>query len=73
MEKFKNVEPCIKAVDLENRVADQHQKDEKITIKKKLEEDPKYFIKRNMKSVFKINDQVQKSIVVEQQQKQEQQ
>ena len=62
MEKFKNVEPCIKAANLENRVADQHQKDEKTSIKKKLEEDPKYFIRRNMKSVYKINDQVQDSM-----------
>jgi hypothetical protein len=29
MEKFKKVDPVIKAKDLENRVADQHQKDEK--------------------------------------------
>jgi hypothetical protein len=36
MEKFKNIEPCIKAVDLENRVADQHQKDERIFIRNKL-------------------------------------
>ena len=58
MEKFKNVEPCIKAVQLENRVADQHQRDERIKIQKKLEEDPKYFKKRNMKTVYKINEEV---------------
>lgn len=65
MEKFKNVEPCIKAVQLENRVADQHQRDERFKIQKKLEEDPKYFIKRNMKTVYKINEEVQKSFVLE--------
>jgi len=43
---------------LENRVADKHQKEEKKDVEQKLAEDPKYYIKRNMKTIMKINDQV---------------
>jgi hypothetical protein len=39
-------------------MADKHQYEEKKTVASKLEEDPKYFIKRNMKTILKINDQV---------------
>ena len=69
MEKFKNVEPIIKAAELENRVADVHQRDERTKLKQQLQKDPKYFIKRNMKQVFKINDEVQKSLSQEEQDK----
>ena len=53
MEKFTKVDPVIKAIELENRVADLHQREEKKVLK---EQDPKYFIKRNMKSVLKVNN-----------------
>jgi|TARA_B110001450_G_scaffold231669_1_gene233724 hypothetical protein len=56
MKRFQNVEPCIKAKELENRIADQHQREEKKVIDDKLAQDPKYYIKRNMKTVMKIND-----------------
>ena len=59
MEKFKNIEPQIKAKELENRVADQFQREEQKQTKDKLESDPKYFIKRNMRDVYKINREVQ--------------
>ena len=58
MEKFTKVDPVIKAVELENRVADLHQREEKKVLK---EQDPTYFIKRNMKSVLKVNNEVQNS------------
>lgn len=62
MERFKKVEPVIKAKELENRVADQHQNEEKTIVKKKLEKDPKYFIKRNMASLHKVNNETQYQI-----------
>ena len=33
MAQFKDVEPCIKAKELENRIADQYQKEEKKAVK----------------------------------------
>ena len=59
MEKFSNVEPKIKAEELENKVADHYQKEEQKTLAQKLEKDPKYYIKRNMRGVYKINKEVQ--------------
>jgi hypothetical protein len=58
MKRFQDVEPCIKAKELENRVADKHQREEKKVVEQKLAEDPKYYIKRNMKTIMRINDQV---------------
>ena len=71
MEKFKNVEPIIKAVELENRVADKYQREEAKVVIKNMDKDPKYFIKRNMVSVYKVNDQVQNQIGYEEYQKKE--
>ena len=55
MEQFKNVEPAIKANELENRLADKFQREEKKAVKS---QDPKHYIKKNMRSVYKLDGQV---------------
>lgn len=55
MEQFKNVEPAIKANKLENRIADKFQREEKKAVKA---QDPKHYIKKNMRAVYKLDDQV---------------
>lgn len=51
MEKFTQVDPQIQAKKLENTVADKHQKEEQVQAKKRLEKDPKFYVKRNMRDV----------------------
>ena len=62
MEKFKNIDPQIRVEHLENTAADKFQKEEQNDHKRKLMEDPKFYIKRNMKSLKHINKEF-KSIV----------
>ena len=50
MEKFKNVEPKIKASELENTMADKCIREERATVK-----DPKLYIKRNIQTVKRID------------------
>ena len=57
MERFTQVAPQIKATELENTVADKHQKEEQKEAQTKLEKDPKFFIKQNMRVVKKIDKQ----------------
>ena len=59
MGRFTNIEPQIKAAELENTVADQHQKAEARQSRDKLAKDPKFYIKRNMRGVNQIEKQRQ--------------
>lgn len=59
MEKFTQIDPQIKAKELENTVADQHQREEQALAKKRLEKDPKFYIKRNMRDVKIIDKKFQ--------------
>lgn len=59
MEKFTQVDPQIKAKELENTVADKYQKEEQYVAKKRMEKDPKFYIKRNMRDVKIIDKKFQ--------------
>ena len=59
MEKFTQVDAQIKAQELENTVADKHQREEQVLAKKRLEKDPKFYIKRNMRDVKIIDKKFQ--------------
>ena len=56
MERFKNIEPKIQVKKLENHLADEFQKVDKAQFK-----DPKFYIKRNMQTVMKIDKEVKKA------------
>lgn len=59
MEKFTQVDPQIKAKELENTVADKHQKEEQVLARQRLEKDPKFYIKRNMRDVKIVDKKFQ--------------